>query len=81
MYICSIAVTRFGGMYACKHTDIWGDYCFLGNFCDKCKAVNVGCVVPMPHSQIPPRALPSEQVLGKIKIKADVGERDKKGLG
>ena len=59
----------------------WGSTVFLGIFCDKCKAVDVGCVVHMPHSQISPRALPSEQVLGKIKIEADVGERDKKGLG
>lgn len=80
-YFYSIAVTRFVGLYACKHTDILGKCCFLGNFCDKCKAVDVACVAHATHSQIPPGVLPSEQVLGKIRIEADVGEGDKKGLG
>lgn len=62
----------------CKHTDILGKYCFLGNYCDKSMSVDVGCVVHMPHNQVPPKALPSEQVLGRIKMEVCVRERDKK---
>lgn len=59
-----------------KHTSILKKYYFLGNFCDKCKAVDVGCVVHVSHGQVLPKALPSEQVLGKLKIEAHVGEKD-----
>jgi len=63
IYFCSIAITKFGGRYACKHMDILGKYCFPENFCDKCKAVDVVSAVRTPYSQIRPIALPSEQIL------------------
>lgn len=69
MYFCCIAVTRFGGAYACKHTDTLAKYCFPGNFCDKYKAVDVGCIVHMPHSQIPSKWAG----LGEERLKAKLG--------